>query len=172
MVHPQLWRPGLNVKIPDLRRCKERFLRELERDSKDANGKIQRVPEPWLQKFECLVRPLLNLCVPQDVIVLSPCGLLHGIPLHAVVIDKQPLICCNSVVYTTGMRSIRYSYFSRASLCEGCNRTGRSCNKPRLLLVPPHMGPSLPEQCPKCSSARLRMLTSILSRHASFKPST
>ena len=55
------------------------------------------VSEVWLQKFDVLVRPLLKFSKESDINVMSPCGLLYGLPLYAILIDEELLISRNSL---------------------------------------------------------------------------
>ena len=123
MPNPQLHKLESGPDISELHLFKGHFLKALEPDSQSG----RRMSEFWLQKFEFLVQPILNLCEEGDVVVLSPCGLLHGIPLHAILLNNEPLIRRNPVVYTTSMRSLWYSTLSRVAL------HGTSENPPQSL---------------------------------------
>lgn len=116
MEYPQLCKPENAIDISQLEVYKDRFLSALESDACGESRDGRPLPEVWLQKFEFLVRPLLEFSKEGDIIVMSPCGLLHGLPLHALLIDGEPLISRNPVVYTTSMRSLWYSTLSRVSL--------------------------------------------------------
>lgn len=113
---PQLCKPKNAIDISELKVDKAHFLSALKSDACGESRDGRLPPEVWLQKFDFLVRPLLEFSEEGDIIVMSPCGLLHGLPLHAVLIDDEPLICRNPVVYTTSMRSLWYSTLSRISL--------------------------------------------------------
>ncbi|KAL6713109.1 hypothetical protein ACLMJK_009230 [Lecanora helva] len=113
MTHPQLYKFDNDADISDLRKFKDHFLSALEGDSFNQSRDGRPLSEYWLQKFEFLIRPILDLSEPGDVIAISPCGFLHGLPLHAVLNNNEPLICRNPIVYTTGLRSLWYSFLSR-----------------------------------------------------------
>ena len=120
------WAPGMtrpkvhkieDVDISELKKHKTHLLNALARQTEgDSYQDSTNSPEHWLQKLDCLISPLLELSEPGDIVVFSPCGFLHGIPLHAIVVDDRPLICRNAITYTTGMRSLWYSSLSRISL--------------------------------------------------------
>ncbi|KAL8785119.1 MAG: hypothetical protein Q9195_008765 [Heterodermia aff. obscurata] len=116
MEYPQLCKPEDAIDMSQLKVYKDQFLSALESDACGETRDGRPLPEVWLQKFEFLVRPLLEFSKEGDVIVMSPCGLLHGLPLHAVLIDDEPLISRNPVIYTSSMRSLWYSALSRVSL--------------------------------------------------------
>lgn len=116
MEYPRLCKPKNAIVIPKLQDYKNHFLSALDSDASSEGQDGRPPPEHWLQKFDFLVQPLLEFSKEGDIIVMSPCGLLHGLPLHAILIDGKPLICRNPVVYTTSMRSLWYSRLSRGSL--------------------------------------------------------
>ena len=116
MEHPQLCKFENAIDNSQLKEYKGHLLSALESDACGESRDGRPLPEDWLQKFDFLVRPLLKFSKEGDIIVMSPCGLLHGLPLHAVLIDDEPLISRNPVVYTTSMRSLWYSTLSRVSL--------------------------------------------------------
>ena len=116
MEHPQLCKFENAFDISQLKEYKNHFLSALGSDACVESRDGRPMPEDWLQKFDFLVRPLLEFSKEGDIIVMSPCGLLHGLPLHAVLVDDEPLISRNPVVYTTSMRSLWYSALSRVSL--------------------------------------------------------
>jgi CHAT domain-containing protein len=73
----------------------------------------KKTPASILQMFEKLVQPILQITEPSDVLVISPCGVLYGIPLHAIQIDGQPLIRRNPIVYTTSMKVLYTAFLAR-----------------------------------------------------------
>lgn len=117
------WRAGGAVRLLkleddvdalDLAVYKRQFLSALERQETCEDDETRK-PTYWLQKFEGLVKPILEISEPGDVLVFSPCGLLHGVPLHAIVTDGQPLIGRNPITYTTSMKSLFYAAVARAT---------------------------------------------------------
>ena len=126
MEHPQLCKFEDGADISELKIYKDHFLSALKSDACGESRDGRPLPEFWLQKFDFLVRPLLNLSEEGDLVVISCCGLLHGLPLHAVLINDEPLICRNPVVYTTSMRSLWYSTLSRVSLNSSREASGTS----------------------------------------------
>ncbi|MCJ1224379.1 hypothetical protein MMC12_001024 [Toensbergia leucococca] len=109
---PRLFKFEDEVDLFDLNVYKRHFVSALEREQ-SSEGDETRESAHWLQKFEGLIRPVFEISDPGDVLVFSPCGLLHGIPLHAVLFDEQPLIRRNPIVYTTSMKSLFYAALAR-----------------------------------------------------------
>jgi CHAT domain-containing protein len=69
-----------------------------------------------LRKIDHLVKPLERLTKPGGILVLSPSGPLHSIPLHALQLSsKQILIERNPVVYTANM-SVLHQCMLRSTL--------------------------------------------------------
>ena len=126
MEYPQLCKCEDGADISELKIYKDRFLSALKSDACGESRDGRPLPEFWLQKFDILVRPLLNFSEEGDIVVISSCGLLHGLPLHAVLVNDKPLICRNPVVYTTSMRSLWYSTLSRVLLNSRREASGRS----------------------------------------------
>jgi CHAT domain-containing protein/tetratricopeptide (TPR) repeat protein len=57
-----------------------------------------------LERLTQLVRPILDFAAAGDLLIFSPTGELHGIPLHAALIkENTALIEHNPVVYTSSM---------------------------------------------------------------------
>lgn len=60
--------------------------------------------ESLLRRLDFLVSPLANCCKAEDLLVLSPSGAMHSIPLHALWIkDGEELIEANPVVYCASL---------------------------------------------------------------------
>ena len=116
MDYPSLCKFEDSADISELKTFKAQFLSALNSDACYESREGRPSAEIQLQKFDFLVRPFLDLCDEGDIIVISSCGLLHGLPLHAILINDEPLICRNPIVYTTSMRSLWYSSLSRVSL--------------------------------------------------------
>ncbi|MCJ1385804.1 hypothetical protein MMC17_008928 [Xylographa soralifera] len=112
--HTRLFKFGDDVDNFDLKVYKRHFISAMERDQTNQADETRK-PDYWLQKFSGLMGPVFEISDPGDVLVFSPCGLLHGIPLHAIRFDGQPLIRRNPVVYTTSMKSLFYAAVARAA---------------------------------------------------------
>jgi hypothetical protein len=52
-----------------------------------------------LEALDSFVAPLVSITGRGDILVLSSIGMLHRIPLHAICIDNELLICRNPIVY-------------------------------------------------------------------------
>ena len=115
MKDPKLYKFSPDEDVLELRTYKDRFVSALERDHQAAQGDPSLRPEYWLQKFEPLVKPILELAQEGDVVVFSVCGVLHGVPLHAILCNGRPLICRNPIVYSTSLRSLWYAFLSHAT---------------------------------------------------------
>ncbi|KAH0563272.1 hypothetical protein GP486_002157 [Trichoglossum hirsutum] len=66
-----------------------------------------------LRKLNVLVEPIVSISDPGDEVVLSPSGLLHNVPLHALEVDQQLFIRCNSVVYCHNLSGLRSNFLAR-----------------------------------------------------------
>ncbi|KAK1758793.1 CHAT domain-containing protein [Echria macrotheca] len=51
-------------------------------------------------QFDALIAPLRHYTDPGEVLILSPTEDLHRLPLHALMLDGEPLIARNPVVYS------------------------------------------------------------------------
>ena len=79
-------------------------------------------PEEWIERFwedgqyeetlserpegasnfknlDKLIEPIGRLANPDDTLVLSPTGILHSLPLHALTVNGRPLISRHKIVY-------------------------------------------------------------------------
>ncbi|KAJ4114849.1 hypothetical protein BFJ63_vAg15249 [Fusarium oxysporum f. sp. narcissi] len=56
-----------------------------------------------LSGFTPLIHPLKELCEEGDVLVLSPTGCMHNLPLHALDLNGEPLIDRNAVAYVPSL---------------------------------------------------------------------
>lgn len=68
---------------------------------------LRDTPE-MLRELDWLVAPLARLSAPGELLVLSPTGPLHPLPLHALEIDGEPLLVRNPVVYTPSLGVLRH----------------------------------------------------------------
>lgn len=65
------------------------------------------IPET-LRQFDPLITPLANLSDPEELLILSPTGLLHNIPLHALEVNGSPLLARNPIVYCPSLSVLRH----------------------------------------------------------------
>ncbi|KAF9770054.1 hypothetical protein IL306_012444 [Fusarium sp. DS 682] len=56
-----------------------------------------------LSGFTPLIQPLEELCEEGDVLILSPTGCMHNLPLHALDLNGEPLIDRNPVAYVPSL---------------------------------------------------------------------
>ncbi|HET7436904.1 MAG TPA: CHAT domain-containing protein [Thermoanaerobaculia bacterium] len=61
-----------------------------------------------LDELTPLIDPLSTLTQPEELLILSPTGPLHALPLHALAVDGDPLIARNPVVYTSSLTVLRH----------------------------------------------------------------
>jgi len=61
----------------------------------------------FLQKMNVLIDGLSTMTQENDLLVLSPSGVLNNVPLHALFIDGKPLVQRNPVVYSSSTATIR-----------------------------------------------------------------
>jgi CHAT domain-containing protein/tetratricopeptide (TPR) repeat protein len=61
-----------------------------------------------LRELDALLAPLADLSHPGELLIMSPTGPLHALPLHALEIDGAPLIARNPVVYCSSLSVLRH----------------------------------------------------------------
>ncbi len=61
-----------------------------------------------LHVLAALIAPLARLSAPEELLILSPTGPLHALPLHALEIDGAPLLVRNPVVYCPSLSVLRH----------------------------------------------------------------
>lgn len=69
-----------------------------------------------LNMLSPLVETAVRFSEPGDTILISPTGLLFGIPLHAIEVAGQPLIERNPIVYTQSLAMFKLCQLSASSL--------------------------------------------------------
>lgn len=69
-------------------------------------GNLLDAPE-ILRELDPLISPLAQLSNPEDLLILSPTGPLHLLPLHALEIDSEPLLARNPIVYCPSLSVMR-----------------------------------------------------------------
>ena len=81
-------------------------------DGRETCLKADNSDQNPMRQLDYLVKPLNNTCNPDDILVLSPTGPLHSIPLHALwirsdccLVDSNPIIYCASL--TTFVQCLR-----------------------------------------------------------------
>jgi len=61
-----------------------------------------------LRELDPLIAPLADITAPEELLILSPTGALHALPLHALEIDGTPLLVRNPVVYCPSLSVLRH----------------------------------------------------------------
>lgn len=61
-----------------------------------------------LRELDPLISPLTHLSHPEELLILSPTGPLHAVPLHALEIDANPLLVRNPIVYCPSLCVLRH----------------------------------------------------------------
>ncbi len=69
-------------------------------------GNLLDAPEVF-RELDPLISPLAQLSSPEDLLILSPTGPLHLLPLHALEIDAEPLLARNPIVYCPSLSVMR-----------------------------------------------------------------
>jgi hypothetical protein len=69
-------------------------------------GNLLDAPEVF-RELDPLISPLAQLSNPEDLLILSPTGPLHLLPLHAMEIDSEPLLARNPIVYCPSLSVMR-----------------------------------------------------------------
>ena len=67
------------------------------------------------QKLTSLIEPLMECSKPGDTLVLIPSGILHCIPLHALKLNNEVLICRNPIVYSSSISMLLVNFHHRTS---------------------------------------------------------
>ncbi|MET0430265.1 MAG: CHAT domain-containing protein, partial [Microvirga sp.] len=75
---------------------------------------LRDMPE-LLRRLDPLIAPLADFSRPGDLLVLSPTGPLHSLPLHAIEIDEAPLLVRNPVVYCPSLTVLRHCLSRRTA---------------------------------------------------------
>ena len=60
-----------------------------------------------LRELDSLIAPLTSLTSAEDLLILSPTGPLHAIPMHALHLEDKPLLVRNPVVYCPSLGTLR-----------------------------------------------------------------
>lgn len=76
----------------------------------DGNGLNARSSASALQNLSALIEPVAAISKPGDTLVFSPAGVMHSIPMHALLVDGQLLIERNPIVYTSSMALLKNSF--------------------------------------------------------------
>ena len=79
-------------------------------DSKDLQNKRN---SNILYELNPLVEPLKHLSKPGQVLVFLPCGNLHRIPLHALLLNDEVLIRRNPIVYCSSLGALTIAFERR-----------------------------------------------------------
>jgi CHAT domain-containing protein len=61
-----------------------------------------------LRELDALISPLVDLTAAEELLIFSPTGALHALPLHALEIDGQPLLVRNPIVYCPSLSVLRH----------------------------------------------------------------
>lgn len=61
-----------------------------------------------LRELDPLIAPLIEISAPEELLILSPTGPLHALPLHALEVKGIPLLARNPVVYCPSLSVLRH----------------------------------------------------------------
>lgn len=89
---------------------------------KEGWEKLQTGLEPdddFYVKYSALVKPLSGCTAPNDIICFIPHGFIHNLPLHAFILDGEPLIVRNPVFYNSSI--LTWDYIRLRKCNEGKN---------------------------------------------------
>ena len=81
----------------------------------DESDLVTQRAHETLQKLGCVIQHFDVCTSPDDVLVLSPCGFLSRIPIHALELDGKPLIARNPIVYSNSITELYSCYRRRVS---------------------------------------------------------
>lgn len=83
-----------------------------------------------LRALDLLIAPLARCSAPGDILVFSPTAPLHAVPLHALELERRPLLFRNAVSYVPSMTVLQH-----------CLLRGRGASKaPRTAFVGDPLG--------------------------------
>ncbi|MEE9412711.1 MAG: CHAT domain-containing protein [Methylococcales bacterium] len=71
-----------------------------------------------LRELDSLIAPLASISNPEELLILSPTGPLHALPLHALNIDNQPLLIRNPIIYCPSLSVLRHGIARRHNETE------------------------------------------------------
>lgn len=90
----------------------QQFINQYLTPTANLRSSLRDIPE-CLEILNPLIEPLATHTQPNELLILSPTGLLHAIPLHALTLDGQVLLERNPVVYCPSLGILRYSIARR-----------------------------------------------------------
>ena len=108
---PQLW--PLTITLDVVRQFVEHNL-----SSDSFHRTLRDIPE-LLNAFNALIEPLNECTERGDLLVLSPIGALHALPLHALELDGDSLLERNPVVYSSSLSLLQDAITRRGAHPEG-----------------------------------------------------
>ncbi|WP_217572373.1 CHAT domain-containing protein [Streptomyces sp. GbtcB7] len=82
------------ITVPELRELTDALTVE------PSAGAARPVAADVLKRLSPLVEPILRYARPEDILLLVPHSILHGIPLHAIPVDGVPLLRRHPSCYT------------------------------------------------------------------------
>ncbi|HEX8141476.1 MAG TPA: CHAT domain-containing protein [Pyrinomonadaceae bacterium] len=71
-----------------------------------------------LRELDALVAPLAQLSARDELLILSPTGPLHALPLHALWLEGEPLLLRNPIVYCPSLSVLRHSLSRRREISQ------------------------------------------------------
>lgn len=76
---------------------------------------ISEADEEFFVRSSVLIEPLASYTMPNDIICFIPHGIIHNLPLHALILNGEPLIMRNPVFYNSSIQSWDYIQFRKNS---------------------------------------------------------
>lgn len=74
---------------------------------------ISEADEEFFVRSSVLIELLASYTMPNDIICFIPHGIIHNLPLHALLLEGEPLIVRNPVFYNSSMQSWDYIQFKK-----------------------------------------------------------
>lgn len=90
----------------------------------EIKGWLSRRHDPWESSYlDRLICPLDTWTNPGDLLVLSPSGPLHSLPLHALALPGgQLLIERNPIVYSSSLSILRHCFLRSSAASSGVGK--------------------------------------------------
>lgn len=76
---------------------------------------ISEADEDFFVRWSVLIEPLSHYTMPNDILCFIPHSVIHNLPLHALLLNGEPLIIRNPVFYNSSIQSWDYIQFRKSS---------------------------------------------------------
>jgi Uncharacterized protein conserved in bacteria len=88
-----------------------------------------RIGETWTKLSEYLIDPVFEYIKDCELVYLVPFGLLHYLPLHALIAENKRLIEHFPIIYSPSLTALKYSQSKPSRKLESCLSMGYTPNE-------------------------------------------